>query len=212
MKTKITLLLVSLGCLLGFATQGWAQQLTAAACVSSDFKLREYDLAFGECASNFSAVTPAPVDTDTENQNRRKCRVARVKAIKTCTSRHRAGRALDFCVRAVRSERRACMYQARFADFAGPGPEVYRRDTCSAARSGVTEICFDYRERSALTPAPAEASAPQAQAAQEVVVMKNPTPTPLGCTSTCAQDCVSQYYEDYDYNAEQLCYYDTCGC
>lgn len=32
------------------------------------------------------------------------------------------------------------------------------------------------------------------------------------CTDACVQDCLDTYYEDYDYEAEQYCYYYACLC
>lgn len=217
MNSTIYKLLLSLGLTLTCASQAWAQDLTAAACASGDFKLRDYNLAFDECVGSFETETPVPLPPDEIAQNRIECRVARTKGLKTCASRHTAGRALDFCNRAVKSDRRACLYQARFAQFTATGPQVYRRDTCAAARSGLTEICFDYAERlgavpAEVSPSPMPDGTSQEEPEQVIVPMHNPTPTPAGCTQTCVEDCYTQYYEDYDYNAEQLCYYDTCGC
>lgn len=36
--------------------------------------------------------------------------------------------------------------------------------------------------------------------------------TDLLCTETCVNDCIETYYEDYDYDAEQYCYYYVCNC
>ena len=40
--------------------------------------------------------------------------------------------------------------------------------------------------------------------------MNTPTPSPTACTSTRVENCGSQHYEDYDYNAEQLSL-DSCS-
>ncbi|MFM8410564.1 MAG: hypothetical protein ACKOCT_09830, partial [Alphaproteobacteria bacterium] len=34
-------------------------------------------------------------------------------------------------------------------------------------------------------------------------------PTPDPC-AVCTENCVAQYYEEYDHNAEQICYFDGC--
>ena len=188
--------------------------LACASCASRDFQLRDYDLEFQACAAGFSASTPTPVDAEVLARKRRNCRIGTVRGFKECSSRHVRGRGLDFCKRAVKSNRRACYYQASFLNFSGPGPETYRRDTCAAARSGITEICFHYGENyGSVAPAGSpETSAAQLPSEQIVAPMTTPTPLPASCTSTCVTDCVDQYYEDYDYNAEQLCYYNKCGC
>ena len=210
---KASKLLISIGLGLACSSHVSAEPLNAQACVSQDFKLRDYDLEFQACAAGFSAETPVPLEAETIVRKRRDCRSRSTRGTATCTSRHLSGRPLAFCNRAVKSNRRACYYQARFLKFSGPGPEAYRRDRCAAARSGITEICFDYRERYASVTSQSESQASAAQPSAEPVVVPMSTPTPNpACTSTCVEDCVDQYYEDYDYNAEQLCYYNKCGC
>lgn len=189
--------------------------ITAAACASKDFKLRDYNLGIEECASSFSSAAPVPVSRSELLKNRAECRDERRVALVTCSSRHAPrSRSGSFCRRAVKSELRACLYQARFAEFVAPGPQQFRRDTCAAARSGLAEICFDYRTRRGLgsTGGNGGLGKPQPLATKEAAPMASPTPTPSSCTETCVENCVDQYYEDYDYNAEQLCYYDKCDC
>lgn len=191
-------------------------RLTAEACTRADFNPNDYDLAYEDCAADFTTPDPAPLDRDEILANRKACMAERAEGLGTCRARHRDGRALHSCNRAVNSNHRACLFQARVAQITPPGPEKFRASTCSAARNGLLEICFHYRANHG--PGVMKVAAGTAPTATPVpptptpTPPAGPTPTATPCTETCVEDCVDQYYEDYDYNAEQLCYYDHCLC
>lgn len=207
---------------------GAKPRLTAAACAAAELNPRDYDLGYEECTADYDTPDLLVLDRDEALQNRKACMAERSEALKTCRARHPDGRALSSCNRAVNSNHRACLFQARVTDITPPGPRKYRASTCNAARNGLLEICFDYRANhgeaasmimpvstdppSGTVPTPTPTSAPTPTPPPAPTPTPIPPPTPTPCTPTCVENCVNQYYEDYDYNAEQICYYNTCKC
>jgi len=204
---------------------GAKPRLTAAACASEDFNPRDYDFGYEECAADYDVQQMHVLLSRKEIlQNRKACMAERSEALKTCRARHPDGRALASCNRAVNSNHRACLFQAGVPHIMRPGPQKYRASTCNAARNGLLEICFHYRANhgeavpmaassdppSGTVPTPTPTSGPTSTPTPPPT--PSPTPTPTPCTETCVNDCAEKYYEDYDYNAEQVCYFVTCLC
>jgi hypothetical protein len=169
-----------------------APKLDPDACTSPDFDLRRYDLAEEACVANFTTSPLTKLDLQSIRDNRKACRATRTGGLATCRARHTDRRALRSCRRAVNSINRACLIQANYRPFLELGPKVFRAYTCGAALHGLLEICYHYRRK--------------------LLGGGSPSSTPGSCTETCVEECMEVYYEDYDYNAEQVCYYDYCAC
>lgn len=172
-------------------TKPAAQKLTAALCaqLGDDFRMKDYDLGFGACnAVKFSFPGINSIYTNSSMLTGKEQKLENLRACSTLYKRRQ-----DFCRNEPLDERakQKCR-SAIVAELSACKNEVEAVFFgCKAAELGIASICYDFGSRESNTR-----------------LLQSSTT----CTETCVNGCITEYYEDYDYDAEQYCYYYTCLC
>ena len=165
-------------------------KLTAALCaqLGDDFRMKDYDLGFGACnAVKFSFPGINSIYTNNSMLTGKGQKLENLQACSTLYKR----RQIFFRNEPLDERAKQKFHSAIVAELSACKNEVEAVFFgCKAAELGIASICYDFGSRES----------------------NNRLLQSSICTETCVDDCVEQYYEDYDYNAEQLCYYDTCAC
>lgn len=182
--------------------------------------IEKYDLGGGACQAvwfSFPGIPAQPVDNTVTAKQQKK------KNLQACAALHEEGKLVCKTKPSTKLAQQMCE-RANFVELSACKDAVESvSKLCKAAALGHVGICYDIAQRfgagskralqsnSTCNPCITDSNCCNT-CTPCTSSSKCKTCCPPLCTSCCVNACVAQYYEPYDYNAEQLCYYDTCLC